>query len=621
VANLKLVLVGMIFVVLSSFTSADLSADCYIASSCGADTAIFSVSSLLNAHAAQSNSISGYFRVCCPGADLSYTTSCSDFSRVLLLNKSSNSHVESNSMGYYSNPVCLGSNPDYICNYKTSCSADQHCIVSISKDESEWLDYQDVVVGEPPAGWSNPDEDWTESDPQKLPTNEYYELGPWHVPIFLKASVDGSFERVVVDESDCLGEGNIPAAGNYDYVEVRDYYGDYLPDYCRLKSESGNSRVVADECVSAAWYDGFNPMTYLRCTGSGLDAPVLFSYVQEWAGMPVQAPMCCSYKLSTDPGTNGLLTNAHVSGCSGADAFSTKVCCGLPVEGSCELTSVQISSSGDVNEGNFVQIDGVISGDCSSARNIVLRGEDSTGNCTINLAGGKMRGINGYVEIDSEDSTFSSTWVSPSIHADCFEKLIDVLEGAELQDSLGSTISGGSVSGSFRFVGALEPPVAICGDGVIDALNGAGVEEECEFLNPFNFDPSSDPHTCSDISGGEPLIGCSYDIPGAGDCGECIYDSHLVSPPGTEVLVFYGDCIDTPPLGDGFGEKDMITITGNLSFNRVDAGWEISRDVTQVDCQILSENVPFFDWINFSFVLILVGGYYAVVFKKKRFLN
>jgi len=623
VVNLKLVLIGMIFVVLSSFASAELSGDCYIATSCSSDTAIFSVSSSFNAHAAQSASISGYLRVCCPGTDLSYVTSCSGVSRVLLLNKSSNSHVESNRVGAYDNPVCLSTNPDYICNYKTGCNADEHCVVSISKDESEWLDYQDVVEGESPVGWMNPEEDWNESDPQELPTYEYYVFGPSYQPIFLKANIDGIFEEIVVDESDCLGEGNIPDVGEYDYVEVRDHYYDWSPNYCRLKLEYGNSRVIADECAPAQWFDsGFYSDVYLRCTSSGIDNPILFSYVNGWEGSPSQPPMCCSYKVSTDPGTNGLLTNAHVSECSGSGSFPTKVCCGIPAAGSCNLVSVQISSDGDVNEGNVVQIDGVISGDCSSANRVVLRGEDGTGNCTINLEGGKMRGIDDYVSIGAVDTVFSATWVSPTIHEDCFEKVIDVLDGAELRDMTGSTIDGGdSISGSFKFVSAIAPPVDICGDGTLNVPNGADVDEVCEFLNPFSFDPATDPHNCSDSVGGQPLIECSYNVPGEEDCGRCIYESAAFSSPGTEVLVFYDDCIDTPPLGDGFGEKDKITIVGNSSLSRTDPLWQISRNVSKVACQVLSENVPFFDWINFSFVLILIGGYYTVVFKKKRFLN
>jgi hypothetical protein len=314
----------------------------------------------------------------------------------------------------------------------------------------------------------------------------------------------------------------------------------------------------------------------------------------------------CSYSegVDCDPYVDGYrilrlsnITNAHIDG-SNLD-YNNYVCCR---ESSCEFNNVAISFVGQANEGDSVEISFSHSSNCGSASAIFIYANSADGSCIV-TPGGDMEGIFGSLSIPDVAGSGTVGWTVPPIHPDCTGKTVHA-DTAIIYDG-GTVVANPIPSGSVEFYGALPP--GVCGDGNLDTPNLDGVDEVCEFLNPYNFDPLSDPFTCDAQIGGHDLIDCSYNIPGEDDCGACFYDPGLPPPPpGQFSYIEYGDCIDTPPEGDGFGEMDETIIV------RWDNGTLISSTTSSIECQILNENVPFFDWVNFMIVFLLIGGYYFV---------
>lgn len=315
----------------------------------------------------------------------------------------------------------------------------------------------------------------------------------------------------------------------------------------------------------------------------------------------------CSYSegVDCDPAVNGYrivrlsnVTNAHIDG-SNLD-YDNYICCR---ESSCDFTNVAISFPGQAAEGDSVTITLGYSSNCGSADTIQIDASSADGSCVVNVSGGNMVGMGGSFSIGNVVGTTTTSWIVPPIPAECEGKI--VYGGSATIYDGGAILASLSSSGSVEF-NSTGLAVSVCGDNNLDTPNDDGVNEECEFANPFIFDPLTDMYSCPFTVSGNDLIDCSYDLAGHEDCGECLYASPVVPPVGQFSYIEYGTCVDTPPEGDGFGEMNETIIV------RWDNGTLISSTTSLIECQMLAEEVPFFDWINFMIVFLLISGYYFV---------
>jgi hypothetical protein len=298
------------------------------------------------------------------------------------------------------------------------------------------------------------------------------------------------------------------------------------------------------------------------------------------------------------------LTNAHAAESPFVNGvgYNNLICCKAvtvpPVP--CNLLSAMISFSGEFGIGDSIAITGIFEGNCNTESNYIkINASNADGSCVIDKSLGGVNGLDWVIGIDgslifSED-TFSANWTVPNVPDSCIGETVSasvaqIYSFSKPDYVLIDTLN--PASGSITFANDIVTEPFVCGDDIITSPNDDGEAEECE----DELDHSE--WTCAPQMNGDDLAGCSSSC-------QCLYGGH-VDPdnPGNSIYYLYDDCIDTDPLGDGWGMQDYTKITKNS------AGATISTEVFSQSCQIYLEEVPFFDWLNFVLVLFIISGYY-----------
>ncbi|MBW2991611.1 hypothetical protein KY345_00150 [Candidatus Woesearchaeota archaeon] len=121
--------------------------NCYVSAidgTCGADTAIFSISGQTNAHGAVNTTKAGYARVCCQGSEInnSYVGGART-ATVVLLNQTTNAHAQDPSIGTYNYPVYISTeNSSYniTCIYDTDgCDVNYTAVISLEQSTNSQI--------------------------------------------------------------------------------------------------------------------------------------------------------------------------------------------------------------------------------------------------------------------------------------------------------------------------------------------------------------------------------------------------------------------------------------------------------------------------------------------------
>ena len=142
----------------------------------------------------------------------------------------------------------------------------------------------------------------------------------------------------------------------------------------------------------------------------------------------------CNDWLSSESSNSGLVgegnrqdygwTNYQVSYC---DNFG-KLYCFVVSDLGCSLNSVTITTNhSPSSQGDSVTINGVISGDCSGADTVQVDASNVDGSCHLEFEVplGDMSGItNQALDISFGDTSFSGSWVVPSIPDDCKGEIV-----------------------------------------------------------------------------------------------------------------------------------------------------------------------------------------------------
>jgi hypothetical protein len=144
-------------------------------------------------------------------------------------------------------------------------------------------------------------------------------------------------------------------------------------------------------------------------------------------------------------------------------------------------------------------------------------------------------------------------------------------------------------------LGAVIPPLGICGDGFIDTPNNNSRNEMCDGLNlnsenctSRGFDDGT--LTCHPVGH---LDECLFNT---GGCFMTSTDPHVAGP--NEYYV-YGNCVDDGD-GDEYGQANWTIYSGT----------GLSTNNGTILCQLSSEEVPFLGNLSFLIFLTILGGFY-----------
>ncbi len=491
-----------------------LTSYCY--ASCSEDQVLLKLSDQSNSHASVYSTTGYSYNVCYDeifGETGNGDRTCHDSNTIVNLNSNSNAHAEEPNLNNYAEKICYG---DLECQKVTgTCPTDSECVVTLSDNTNAHLalcdsnPYNTKICCKSPSEIILPqacsdcgligfgcnydschnlgdcyyDPTWVPFVDDCVDLPDVCDLSPTCQDIneyecandICGLDCEWDSERNLCVDQGCVG-----------FVTCSDYPIDLCEDdpcnleedgcifveeecmdissACELVNDCSDYRDYQVPCLEDEDYCNVGPCMWIPeegCTDIPTDC-------NNDDGCNVVGEILCVSGANTPyqciVGDDGCLDKVTESSCESDFTCQPGIGCISSVV-PCSFQSAEISHvDSEVNAGEVININGIISGDCSAVKHVQIDAWDDGEECKLewDTSSAQIKGIYSDLTVSSTHTSFSASWSAPStIPEECKGKIIKA-RVAGLRDANPDTGNGISYlsnpSGSFQFAGGDNPP-------------------------------------------------------------------------------------------------------------------------------------------------------------------